>query len=186
MLTYIDTIMYEESLLQAYDIIATYLDQLKSKLTEIENNGITNDLLDNVNGLVYASTRLEIKELKNLSKHLKTVMGKVEFKEAINGTWYNEALRESIEEKEYEEGEKWHRLGEICEEYEVELIVKDSVKKYIGKKDVESHEYRPPPSNIKPLEEIKDDNEENEKKEESDNSSSGDIDLMNRLEELRN
>ena len=80
-----ETIVFEEGMLQVYDILATFLEQLKSKLTDVENNGITPELSDGVNAIVFSSSRLEIKELEILTKQLRPLMDKVEYKDAMNG-----------------------------------------------------------------------------------------------------
>jgi hypothetical protein len=43
-LIYCDTVIYEEGLLQVFDVLATMCDQLKGKANEIDSYGVTEDL----------------------------------------------------------------------------------------------------------------------------------------------
>lgn len=69
---------------------------MKGRISEVESFGITDDLMPNANAMVYASHRLDIKELEKLAEILKELMPKVEFKEAMNGTCQNEIVRDNV------------------------------------------------------------------------------------------
>lgn len=197
---YWDTVIYEEGLLQVYDILATFLDQMKSKSQEIESYGITEDLKNGANAVVFSSNRLEVKELQTLAKTLRAVMDKVEYKEAINGSWENDIIRENITTREISSSEKWLKLIEICREGDVKIPIKENVKKDIREYchrnqidypyEIESDgNYNPAPKT-----EFKDENksvgkgkkeDKKAKKDEEDSDSDDGQDLMNRLNNLK-
>ena len=69
---------------------------MKGRINEVESFGITDDLNANANAIVFSAHRLDIKELEKLADILKTLMPKVEYKEAMNGSCINEIVRENI------------------------------------------------------------------------------------------
>jgi adenosine/AMP kinase len=93
---------------------------MKGRVAEVESYGITDDLATNANAIVYASHRLDIKELEKLSDILKELMPKVEFKEAMNGTCHNEIVRDNVSYRKCEKGESYLKLIEICKETETQ------------------------------------------------------------------
>jgi CRISPR/Cas system CSM-associated protein Csm2 small subunit len=95
-LIYIDNYINEENKLKVYDVLCTMCDQMKGRVAEVENYGITDDMATNANAIVYSSHRLDIKELEKLADILKEIMPKVEFKDAINGTCKNEIVRDNV------------------------------------------------------------------------------------------
>lgn len=112
-LIYIDNYINEENKLKVYDVLCTMCDQMKGRVAEVESYGITDDLSTNANAIVYASHRLDIKELEKLAGILKELMPKVEFKEAMNGTCVNEIVRDHISYRKCEKGESYLKLIEI-------------------------------------------------------------------------
>jgi len=130
-LIYIDNYINEENKLKVYDVLCTMCDQLKGRITEVETYGITDDLSANANAIVYASHRLDIKELESLAEILKEVMPKIEYKEAMNGTWVNDVVRENISYRKWEKGETYLKLIEICMATETQCILKEEWKKVL-------------------------------------------------------
>lgn len=130
-LIYIDNYINEESKLKVYDVLCTMCDQMKGRVAEVESYGITDDLATNANAIVYASHRLDVKELEKLSSLLKEVMPKVEFKEAMNGTCHNEIVRDHISYRKCEKGESYLKLIEICKETDTQCILKEEWKKVL-------------------------------------------------------
>lgn len=130
-LIYIDNYINEENKLKAYDALCTMCEQMKGRVAEVESYGVTDDLSANANAIVYASHRLDIKELEKLSVVLKDVMPKVEFKEAMNGTCINETVRDNISYRKCEKGEAYLKLIEVCRETETQCIIKEEWKKVL-------------------------------------------------------
>lgn len=128
---YIDNYINEENKLKVYDALCTMCDQMKGRVAEVESYGITDDLATNANAIVYASHRLDIKELEKLSLMLKEVMPKVEFKEAMNGTCVNEIVRDNVSYRKCEKGEAYLKLIEICRETDTQCIIKEEWKKVL-------------------------------------------------------
>jgi hypothetical protein len=126
---HIDSYINEESKLPVYDILSTMCEQLKGRVTEIETDGITEDLIPNANAIIFVSNKLEVKELPKLAKMLETVMSKVEFTEASNGICYNDIVREGCSYRKIYRGEAYYKLVEICKETETEVIMKEEWKK---------------------------------------------------------
>lgn len=186
-----------------YDVLATYLDQLKGKTNEIDSYGITDDLKNNANAIVFSSNRLDIKELEALGKMLKPIMEKIEYKEAINGTCNNEIVRENITQREPLEPEKWMKLIEIARDNEIKLTIKEKVKKdlreYCYANNIEypyeiegDGQYKPAPATNLHLpadEESKENKNSQSKKKRKKSSSSEDDDndeeIMKRLNNLK-
>jgi len=112
-LIYIDNYINEENKLKVYDVLCTMCDQLKGRITEVESYGITEDLAVNANAIVYASFRLDIKELQELTKVLKVVMPKVEYKDAKHRICHNEVVRDNINYRKCEKGEAYLKLIEV-------------------------------------------------------------------------
>jgi hypothetical protein len=189
-------------------VLATMCDQLKGKANEIDSYGVTEDLKNWANAVVFASQRLDIKELETLAKMLKPVMEKVEYKEAINGSWNNEIVRENISPKEALEPQKWMKLIEIWREHDAQLHIKESVKKDIREYwyrnnidypyEIEGDgEYKPsPPSKSVPKADVSypppaasnptgKSAKEEKKKDDSSEDDDDDEDIMNRLNKLK-
>ena len=93
----IDSIINTEEHILALDILVTLIDQLRNKYKQIGSYGVTEDLKEWANGVVYASKRLDIKEIETLSNMLKSVMKKSEYLEAQNGSWDNKTIKEKLE-----------------------------------------------------------------------------------------
>ena len=130
-LIYIDNYINEENKLKVYDALCTMCDQMKGRVAEVESYGITDDLASNANAIVYASHRLDIKELEKLSDILKELMPKVEFKEAMNGTCHNEIVRDNVTYRKCEKGESYLKLIELCKETDTQCILKEEWKKVL-------------------------------------------------------
>jgi hypothetical protein len=130
-LIYIDGYINEENKLKVFYVLSTMCEQMKGRIAEVETYGVTDDLSANANALVYASHRLDIKELEQLSVILKELMPKVEYKEAMNGTCINDIVRENISYKKIEKGESYLKLIEICNETGTQLILKEDWKKVL-------------------------------------------------------
>lgn len=62
-----------------YDVLNTFLDQLKGRVHAMETFGVSEDIEQNVNAIIYCADRLDIPELALLSKIFKTQMPKVKY-----------------------------------------------------------------------------------------------------------
>lgn len=124
----LSTYINDERKTVALDALRTICDQLQGRVTELESFGVTEDLAESVNSLIYSSKRIEIKELVEISEMLQIIMKPENFKIAIEGTEMNEIVRENIDIKVYENGQLYLKLNEICEKTNTKLHLKDEWK----------------------------------------------------------
>jgi hypothetical protein len=75
------TIVNEEKIILVHDTLITALDQLKNKGKDIHLNGITDDIEQFVNIVIFCSTRYDYKELVKFAKLLKKYLDKKLFNE---------------------------------------------------------------------------------------------------------
>jgi hypothetical protein len=113
-LIYIENYINEENKVKCYDVLCTMCDQLKGRIGAIESFGVTEDIQANVNAIIYASQRMDVKELQELAKIFKGQMDKVLYKEAVSGVCINPTIRDNVDYKSCEEGETYLKLHNLC------------------------------------------------------------------------
>ena len=92
----IDSVLCTEDHILVLDTLIVMLDQLRNKAKQINSYGVTDDLKESANAIVFASDRLDIKNIEKLKNMLKSVMDKGDFLEAMNGSCINRMIQEKI------------------------------------------------------------------------------------------
>lgn len=63
----------------------------------MQSFGVSEDIAQNVNAIIYCSARLDIPELQKLSKIYKGQMSKVQYKDAKNGVCLNPVIKQNVD-----------------------------------------------------------------------------------------
>ena len=124
----IGTYINDERKIIAIDALRTICDQLQGRVTELESFGVTDDLKENINSLIYSSKRIDIKELSLITEMLMIIMKPESFQEAIDGVNLNEIIKENINSFSHEDGEIYLKLWEICTKTNTKFKLKDEWK----------------------------------------------------------
>lgn len=112
----IENYINDEGKIKVYDVLNTLLDQLKGRVHAMETFGVSEDIEQNVNAIIYCSDWLDIPELAILAKIFKTQMPKVKYQDAKNGICHNTVVRENTNYWTCEEGETYYKLYQVCAE----------------------------------------------------------------------
>jgi hypothetical protein len=63
----------------------------------MESFGVSEDIAANVGAIIYCSPRLDVPEMKNLTKIFKGQMSKVQYKDAKNGVGLNPVVKANVD-----------------------------------------------------------------------------------------
>lgn len=100
-----------------YEIISTMLNQFKSKLNQLQEFGVTDDLKSTAFTLVFAAKRLDIKELTDVRKTLRGYMDVKEYKTVVHEGFspnpdhdIHKLVKDNISFRACSDGEKYTKI----------------------------------------------------------------------------
>jgi len=130
---WVETLINDESFVPCLDVVSVLCDQIVGRVSAIQKFGVPPDMHQTLYTLIYAAPRCEIEELNTVRIMLSSLLGRSFTDKADNDPdCINRMIRDNINLRMPEEGEKINKLVEIAKQKNIDYKPSEESATYLA------------------------------------------------------